>query len=147
MAIIDLASSKSVWRGMEYYQQNKVRSYSENEDGTYTGEVAGSGTENYHVHLDLNHPRKSTCDCPLAKGKMVICKHIVAVSLCIDSSEADRFKKEKTIYASEKEERRAKKYTKYMGFAKSLSRQELLEAYVETMIELEEYKLKEKYGK
>ena len=52
----------------------------------------------------MEHPRKSTCDCPLANGKKIICKHIVAVSLCLDESEADRFKNEKTIYASEEDE-------------------------------------------
>ncbi|MCF0127413.1 MAG: SWIM zinc finger family protein, partial [Pseudobutyrivibrio sp.] len=90
---------------------------------------------------------KSTCTCPLANGKMVICKHIVAVSLCVDDSEAERFKTEKTIYASEEEERRAKKYDKYMSFARSMSAKELREAYVELMIELDEYRQKEKYGK
>lgn len=29
---IDIASSKSVWRGMEYYKQNKVLSYTVNKD-------------------------------------------------------------------------------------------------------------------
>ena len=94
---------------MEYYKQNKVLSYTVNEDGSCEGIVAGSGDGNYHVHIDMEHPRKSTCDCPLANGKKIICKHIVAVSLCLDESEADRFKNEKTIYASEEEERRAKK--------------------------------------
>ena len=135
MGVIDIASSKSVWRGMEYYKQNKVLSYTVNEDG------------NYHVHVDMEHPRKSTCDCPLANGKKIICKHIVAVSLCLDESEADRFKNEKTIYASEEEERRAKKYEKYMGFARTMSPRELREAYVELMTELDEYRLKEKYGR
>ena len=105
----------------------------------------------YEKHIRSNdeweYPRKSTCDCPLANGKKIICKHIVAVSLCLDASEADRFKNEKTIYASEEEERRAKKYDKYMGFAKTMSPRELREAYVELMIELDEYRLKEKYGK
>ena len=146
MGLIDIASSKSVWRGMEYYKQNKVLSYIVNEDGSCEGIVAGSGDGNYHVHVDMEHPRKSTCDCPLANGKKIICKHIVAVSLCLDESEADRFKKEKTIYASEEEERRAKKYEKYMGFARTMSPRELREAYVELMIELDEYRLKEKYG-
>lgn len=147
MALIDIASSKSVWRGMEYYKQNKVSSCTANDDGTYEGVVAGSGDENYSVHVDMEHPRKSTCNCPLANGKKVICKHIVAVSLCVDSSEAERFKNEKTIYASEEEERRAKKYDKYMSYAKCMSQRELREAYVELMIELEEIRLKEKYGK
>lgn len=95
MGVIDIASSKSVWRGMEYYKQNKVLSYTVNEDGSCEGIVAGSGDGNYHVHVDMEHPRKSTCDCPLANGKKIICKHIVAVSLCLDESEADRFKKKR----------------------------------------------------
>ena len=131
---------------LEYYKQNKVLSYTVNEDGSCEGIVAGSGDGNYHVHVDMEHPRKSTCDCPLANGKKIICKHIVAVSLCLDESEADRFKNEKTIYASEEEERRAKKYEKYMGFARTMSPRELREAYVELMTELDEYRLKEKYG-
>ena len=90
----------------------------------------------------MEHPRKSTCDCPLANGKKIICKHIVAVSLCLDESEADRFKNEKTIYASEEEERRAKKYEKYMGFARTMSPRELREAYVELMTELDMYSSK-----
>ena len=34
MRLIDIAGSKSVWRGMEYYKQNKVLSYTVNKDGT-----------------------------------------------------------------------------------------------------------------
>ncbi len=34
MGLIDIAGSKSVWRGMEYYKQNKVLSYTVNKDGT-----------------------------------------------------------------------------------------------------------------
>ena len=132
---------------MEYYKQNKVSSCTANDDGTYEGVVSGSSDESYSVHVDMEHPRKSTCNCPLANGKKVICKHIVAVSLCVDASEAERFKNEKTIYASEEEERRAKKYYKYMSYAKCMSQRELREAYVELMIELEESRLKEKYEK
>ena len=146
MGIIDLASSKSVWRGLDYYKQNMVKSCDDNGDGTYEGVVTGSGSEDYHVHLDMIHPRKSTCDCPLAKGKKIICKHIVAVSFYVDESEADRFKNEKTIYASEEEERKTKKYEKYYKYAKSLPKNELCEAYAELMVEMDEVRLKEKYG-
>ena len=140
MALIDIASSKSVWRGIEYYQQNKVASWNLNEDGTYEGIVKGNGDAEYRVHVDLTHPRKSTCDCPLANGKKIICKHIVAVSLCVEPSEADRFKIEKTMYESLEEEIYAKKYDKYMSFAKTMSKAELCEAYTELMIELDKYR-------
>ena len=146
MGMIDIASRQSVWRGLDYYKQKKVLSCKANEDGTYEGDVAGSDDKKYHVHLDMTHPRKSTCDCPLANGKRIICKHIVAMSFCVDSSEADRFKNEKTNYASEEEERRAKQYDRYMKRAKYMSKAELREAYVEAMIELEEIHRTEKYG-
>ena len=147
MGVIDLASSKSIWRGLEYYQKNKVISFEENDDGTYEGLVAGSGREDYHVHLDLTHPRKSTCDCPLASGKRIICKHIVAVSFCAKPSEADRFKNEKTVYASEEEEARARKYDRYMKMAERMSVKELREVFTEVMIESDNIRSKELYGK
>ncbi len=40
MRLTDIASSKSVWCGMEYYKQNKVLSYTVNKDGTCEGIVA-----------------------------------------------------------------------------------------------------------
>ena len=142
MGIIDLASHKSVWRGIEYYKQNKVRFCVENDDGTYEGEVRGSGKETYHVHLDMSHPRKSKCDCPLADGKMIICKHIVAVSLCVDESEAERFRIEKTVYTSEEDEWRSKRYDNYLSYAKSIPKSELCEAFAQMMVELDELKRK-----
>jgi len=46
MGLIDIASHKSVWRGIEYFKQNKVLSHSINDDGTCEGVVAGSGEGN-----------------------------------------------------------------------------------------------------
>ena len=40
MGLIDIASSKSAWRGMEYYKQNKVLSHTVNEDGSCEGPPA-----------------------------------------------------------------------------------------------------------
>ena len=72
--------------------------------------------------------------------------HCSYVILCRRIWSADRFKNEKTIYASEEEERRAKRYDSYMKMAKYMSKEELREAYVEVMIELEEVHRKEKHG-
>ena len=147
MALIDMASSKSVWRGIDYYNQGKVISWEQNEDGSYEAKVAGSEDGHYIVHVDLVHPRRSTCNCPLANGKRIICKHIVAVSLCVDASEAERFKKELTPYHSLEEEMDSKRYDKYISIAKMMSKKELNEAFAEAMVELEKYQKKEKYGK
>lgn len=79
----------------------------------------------------------------MANGKRIICKHIVAVSLYVNNSEAERFKSE-SVYTSEAEERRAKKYDRYMSYARNLSLKELREAFVELMIEMDERRFKEK---
>ena len=69
MGIIDITANKSIWRGLDYYKQKKVISCKANPDGTFEGVVAGSGKDNYNVHLDMNHPRKSTCNCPFADAE------------------------------------------------------------------------------
>lgn len=80
MGVLSVASGKSLWRGYEYYLEKKVLSYKQISESVYEGTVSGSNGIIYHVHLDLEHPRKTTtCDCPLAKGKKIVCKHTVAL--------------------------------------------------------------------
>lgn len=62
MALLDLASGKSLWRGLDYYKEKRVKDWTRADDGTYDGTVQGS--ELYHVHMDIAHPKRSTCDCP-----------------------------------------------------------------------------------
>jgi SWIM zinc finger domain-containing protein len=76
MGIISLASGDSCYKGLEYYKNKKVISLNKINENVYESVVEGNN--NYKVHLDINHPKKSTCDCPLAKGRKIICKHIVA---------------------------------------------------------------------
>ncbi|MCR4686709.1 MAG: SWIM zinc finger domain-containing protein [Lachnospiraceae bacterium] len=138
MGLIDIASHKSIWRGIEYYKQNKVVLCDENNDGTYEAVVSGSDGEKYSVHLNIVHPRKSTCNCPLANGRQILCKHILATSFCVNPEEIDRFTREKTNFVSEEDERRTKRYEKYLSFAKSMSTKELRESYAKAMAEVEE---------
>ena len=77
MSLISLASGKSLWRGYEYYEGKRVHFHIQNGEFEYTGKVSGSG-RSYDVHIDIKHPRKSTCNCPHADGKRIICKHMVA---------------------------------------------------------------------
>ena len=69
------------------------------------------GTEVYFVHLDTNHPKKSTCTCPHAAGKSTICKHKVAVYFSIFPEEAQEAIDERNRYHKELEERE-KEYDK-----------------------------------
>ena len=102
MGLIDLASSNSLWRGIDYYQSKNVKKIKKISDDEYNSIV--SGTEEYNVHIDINHPRKSTCTCPFAAGRRVICKHMVATFFTIYPLEAERIIKEEQEY-EEAEER------------------------------------------
>lgn len=96
MGLIDLTSSNSLWRGIDYYQSKNVKKIKKINDDEYNSIV--SGTEEYNVHIDINHPRKSTCTCPFAAGRRVICKHMVATFFTIYPEEAERIIKEEQEY-------------------------------------------------
>lgn len=101
MGLIDLASSNSLWRGIDYYQSKNVKKIKKISDDEYNSIV--SGTEEYNVHIDIIHPRKSTCTCPFADGRRVICKHMVATFFTIYPEEAERIIKEEQEYEEEEE--------------------------------------------
>ena len=77
--IINLASAKSAWRGLNIYKEGKVLTCKDEGDGWFSGTVQGTAEQPYSVRISLNHPRKSTCDCPHAKDRLVVCKHKVAL--------------------------------------------------------------------
>ena len=104
MGLISVASSASAWRGYEYYKSKKVKSFKQISDYEYTGEVKGSD-DVYNVFLDTKHVRKSTCDCPHANGKRIICKHIVALYFEIFPKEAVNY-----LELVEENEREAEEY-------------------------------------
>ena len=87
MGLINIASGSSVWRGLDYYNHQRVISYKQVSDSEYEGIVLGSNHEKYHVFMDVSHPRKSTCDCPHANGKRIICKHIVALYFTVSADD------------------------------------------------------------
>lgn len=91
MGLIDVASSASAWRGYEYYKENKVLSIDKINESEYDGEVAGSSKEPYSVHIDILHPKRSTCTCPFAEGNKKVCKHKVALYFSVFPDEADRY--------------------------------------------------------
>lgn len=79
MGLINLASGKSAWHGYEYYQKNRVMKKEQIDEDSIYGEVSGSGQKTYYVTINLAHPRSSSCDCPHANGKRIVCKHMVAL--------------------------------------------------------------------
>lgn len=138
MGMISLASNASAWRGYEYYEEKKVISYEQVNDEEYTGEVSGSSSSRYRVRINIAHPRKSTCDCPHADGKRIICKHKVALYFTIFPDEAKKYIDEIEEYEREEEERIQTHLMDLVKYVKSLSKKELQEALLNALIELEE---------
>ncbi len=79
MAFYSSASNNSTWRGVDYYESRKVKSSRAVGDAVYEGEVEGSEGRVYSVRIDVEHPKRSTCTCPFAEGRRVVCKHMVAL--------------------------------------------------------------------
>lgn len=82
MSILNSASSRSVYRGYDYYKEGNVISHTQLSDFEYEGEVQGENKKPYHVTINTKHPKSSSCDCPFANGN-TICKHMVALFFAV----------------------------------------------------------------
>ncbi|MFI3325600.1 MAG: SWIM zinc finger family protein [Clostridia bacterium] len=89
MRLIKLASMQSALRGFNYYEENKVIETSKTNEHEFKSTV--KGTKKYNVYINLKHPRSSTCDCPFAVGRNVICKHMVATYFSLFPDDARLF--------------------------------------------------------
>ena len=125
MGIISSASGSSCWRGLDYYKNKKIKNIKKINDKEYTS--IASGTKEYNVYLNLEKPRKSTCNCPLADGKRIICKHIVAMYFSVVPGSAKEFEDEQNRLQEEYEEYQGNEYKNVIKFINRMSKKELVE--------------------
>ncbi len=128
MGIIALASGNSCWRGLDYFKNKKVIKLNKINDNEYASIV--NGTNNYNVYLNIEHPRKSTCNCPFAKGKKIICKHIVATYFSAIPEEAIKFEEEQNRLQEEYEEYQDELYDKVIRYINRMPKNELIEELI-----------------
>lgn len=128
MGIISLASANSCWRGLNYYKENNVVKLNKINEFEYSSIIKGS--KNYNVYLNIKHPRKSTCDCPFAKGRRVICKHIVATYFSAIPDEAINFEEEQRRLQEEYEEYQDELYDKVIRYINKMPKSELIEELI-----------------
>lgn len=138
MGLIEIASSNSVWRGMDYYKNKKVILWKNLENGIYEGMVSGSEDNLYMVHIDTGHPRKSFCNCPFAEGRRVVCKHMIALFFTAEPEAANDFLEEVEKQEAEEEERERQHYKDLRKYVNSLSKRELQKQLLDAMVQLEE---------
>lgn len=138
MSLLDLASGDSVWRGLDYYKDKRVKDWQQTGKDTYSGSV--QGTKLYHIHLDLSHPRRSTCDCPFAAGRRVICKHMVALYFTVIPGAEESFMKQVAAWEKEEKVREIQHQKDLEKYVKSLSKAELQKRYLQLLIDQENRK-------
>lgn len=125
MSIISVASGESCWRGLDYYNDKKVHNLKKINDYEFISIV--HGTNNYNIYLNVLHPRQSTCNCPLAKGKRIICKHIVATFFTAFPNEAKMFVEEQEKLQEEYLDYQAALYKKTKRYIKEMPKKDLIE--------------------
>lgn len=90
MSILTSASSSSVRRGYDYYKSHKVKDINQLNDCEFEGYVDGSRKSPYYVKINIEHPRKSYCECPHANGN-ITCKHMTALYFELFPDEVDDY--------------------------------------------------------
>lgn len=133
MSLLNLAGSASARRSYEYYKQGHVILKKKISDHEYSGTLRGSGNQHYDVFINLEHPRKSHCNCPHANGKRIICKHQVALYFSAFPKAADQYYKEVLEYEEEEERRQEEPDEKVIAYINSLSKEELRQTLYEVL--------------
>lgn len=133
MGLTETASASSVFRGYEYFKSGYVLMKTDISDHEYKGIVKGSRDNRYNVFVDLEHPRKSHCDCPHAKGRRIVCKHQIALYFSAVPKAAEKYYKDVVKYIEEEERRQEETDDKVIAYIKSLSKEQLRQALYETL--------------
>ena len=135
MGLLECASGASVWRGYDYYNEKKVKNLVETSAGVFTAEVIGTANEPYVVEIDVAHPRKSTCNCPHADGKRIVCKHMVATYFAAYPDEAVRFYREYLKAQEEAEQYEEELYDRVQEYVGHMKRNALQQALLELLFD------------
>lgn len=140
MGLIDLASSKSMWRGLDYYQNGNVIDVHNIEDSRYAAKVRNNADTVYDVIVDLDKVRNSQCSCLFKKDKpKAICKHIVAAYFAIFPKEADDLQRAYEEWEAGAEEREAQHLKELEEYVNSLSIEDLRSMVLDHILEQERY--------
>lgn len=138
MGLIEIASGKSAWRGLDYYVDHKVISWQKTGQGKYEGIVQGSSGKSYKVKIDTEHPRSSACSCPFASGRRVICKHMIALYFTAEPWAAEHFMNQAELFEKEQEKEKEEQLDKLRQYVESLSKEELQDQLYDALVQLED---------
>lgn len=135
MSVLSIASGRSIYRGYEYFRAKKVLPVKIDLVGILHARVLGSEGALYEVTVNTAHPRSSSCTCPHAAGRKIICKHMVAVFFTAFPEEAEKYKEELEAYWKEQERQQRDRETRLTRYIWGMKKDELREALVALLYE------------
>ena len=133
--MIECTSGASLWRGYDYYKENKVKNLIETSPGIFSANVEGNSDKPYIVEIDIAHPRKSKCNCPHADGKRIVCKHMMAVYFAVFPEEAQRIYNEAIEYQEQEDKRAEELYEKVRQHVWKMKKNEAQQALLELIFD------------
>lgn len=87
------------------------------------------------MELHVDHPRKSTCNCPRANGKRVICKHLVAAYFAAFPKAAEAFYAEAMACQQEEEQREEALADQLRDYVAHMKKAELEQALLQLLFD------------
>ena len=133
MGLIDCASGASLWKGYDYFKENRVIDFEILGGSAFSAHVKGSGNSIYDVTINCEHPRTSKCNCPHANGKRIVCKHMVAVYFKAHPKEAARIYEDMIRAEEEEEERQEQIENDLVDYVSKMKKDDLREALLELL--------------
>lgn len=133
MSLLSSSSMESRWRGYEYFKDKKVRKLEQLGDTRFQSVVSGSEKTPYTVVIDLEHIRQSSCTCPHAAGRRVICKHMVATFFAVFPEEAEKYYANVLKAEEEWENYQEELADKLIKYVRSLKKKEAQDKLLEVL--------------
>lgn len=133
MSLLSASSEQSRWRGYEYFKAKKVSGLEKTGEERYHAFVSGTGKEPYEVTIDVKHVRKSSCTCPHAAGRRIICKHMIAAFFTAFPQEARDYYENVLKAEEEWEEYQEELNDKLDRYVRGLKKRELQDLLLELL--------------
>ena len=133
MSLMTASSEVSRWRGYEYFKAKRVSSVQKIGNARYSALVSGSENAPYSVTIDLDHVRQSSCTCPHAAGRRVICKHMIAAFFTVFPEEATQYYADVLKAEEDWEDYREELAEKLVKFVRGLKKKEAQELLLELL--------------
>lgn len=93
MSYLKVVNQKIKLRGYFIALSNSILDVKQLADHKYQATCLGSGAKRYRTCIDLDHPKRSTCECPYANGNR-LCNHMVGVYFKVDKAARVAYSKE-----------------------------------------------------